>query len=139
MAVIGARPVTGIGVFGRRPKARTRRVETPRRRSGAGRRRREMASISSVLVAIAAAAGLGLFYLSQSSHVAATGYEIDALHARLADLQGAQQQLIFEIGEARSPAVIERRAKMRLDLVQLPSQAVTFATVPITASTEPTD
>ena len=98
-----------------------------------------MASISSVLVAIAAAAGLGLFYLSQSSHVAATGYEIGALHARLADLQGDQQQLIFEIGEARSPAVIERRAKNRLDLVLLPSKAVTFATVPTTESTEPTD
>lgn len=139
MAVIGARPATGIGIFGRRPKARTRRVETPRRRSGAGRRRREMAGISSVLVAIAAAAGLGLFYLSQSSHVAATGYEIDALHARLADLQGAQQQLILEIGEARSPAVIERRARHRLDLVPLPAGAVTFAPTPPPASTEPAD
>ena len=130
MAVIGARPATGIGVFGRRSRVRARAPERPRRRSGAGRRRREMAGISSVLVAIAAAAGLGLFYLSQSSHVAATGYEIDGLHAQLADLRGVQQQLIFQIGEARSPAVIERRARARLDLVLLPNEAVTFATTP---------
>lgn len=139
MAVIGARPATGIGIFGHRPRVRARAPERPRRRSGAGRRRREMASISSILVAIAAAAGLGLFYLSQSSHVAATGYEIDALHARLADLRGHQQQLIFQIGEARSPAVIERRARARLDLVPLPDEAVTFAITPTPASTEPTD
>ncbi|HTE65864.1 MAG TPA: hypothetical protein VK736_06360 [Candidatus Binatia bacterium] len=139
MAVIGARPATGIGIFGRRPKVRARAPERPRRRSGAGRRRREMAGISSVLVAIAAAAGLGLFYLSQSSHVAATGYEIDALHAQLADLRSDQQQLIFQIGEARSPAVIERRARARLDLVPLPNEAVTFATTPTPALTEPTN
>jgi cell division protein FtsB len=98
-----------------------------------------MASISSVLVAIAAAACLGLFYISQSSHVAATGYEIDALHARLAHLRSHQQQLVFQIGEARSPAVIERRARARLDLVPLPNEAVTFAITPTPASTEPTD
>jgi cell division protein FtsB len=102
-----------------------------------------MASISSVLVAIAAAAGLGLFYLSQSSHVAAIGYEIDALHARLAELRSDQQQLVFEIGEARSPAVVERRARARLRLVPLPNGAVTFATVPTLApkpsSTDPPD
>jgi cell division protein FtsB len=93
-----------------------------------------MASISSVLVAIAAAAGLGLFYLSQSSHVAATGYEIDALHARLGELRSDQQQLVFEIGEARSPAVVERRARARLRLVPLANGAVTFATVPTPAA-----
>ena len=98
-----------------------------------------MAGISSVVVAIAAAAGLGLFYLSQSSHVAATGYEIDALHVRLADLRSDQQQLVFQIGEARSPAVIERQARARLDLVLLPTEAVTFAITPTPALTEPTD
>jgi hypothetical protein len=98
-----------------------------------------MASISSVLVAIAAAAGLGLFYLSQSSHVAATGYEIDGLQARLAETRGAQQQLIFEIGEARSPSVIEHRARVRLRLVPLPDEAVTFAPTTTPALTEPTN
>jgi cell division protein FtsB len=98
-----------------------------------------MASISSVLVAITAAAGLGLFYLSQSSHVAATGYEIDELQARLAELRGAQQQLVLEIGEARSPAVIEDRARKKLRLVLLPDEAVTFAPTPTSALTEPTN
>jgi hypothetical protein len=97
-----------------------------------------MASISSVLVAIAVAAGLGLFYLSQSSHVAATGYEIDELQGRLAELRGAQQQLVFEIGEARSPAMIEHWARVRLKLVPLRDDAVTFAPT-TTALPEPTN
>src|SRR6266511_1806611 len=135
MAVIGARPATGIGILGRRPRPRPRVPEKARRRSGAGRRRREMASLSSVLVAIAAAAGLGLFYLSQSSHVAATGYEIDSLQARVAQLRIEQQQLVFEIGEARSPAVVERRAEERLHLIPLSNGAVTFAIVPTAPKT----
>jgi cell division protein FtsB len=139
MAVIGARPAIGIGVLPRRPRARVRAADRPRRRSGAGRRRREIASISSVLVAIAAAAGLGLFYLSQSSHVAATGYEIEALQAQLAELRSDQLQLVFEIGEARSPAVVEERAKRRLHLKTLPSQAVTFAPAVPPSSIEPTN
>ncbi|HYM53482.1 MAG TPA: hypothetical protein VEW45_08435 [Candidatus Dormibacteraeota bacterium] len=98
-----------------------------------------MASISSVLVAITAAAGLGLFYLSQSSHVAATGYEIDELQARLAELRGVQQQLVLEIGEARSPAVIEDRARKKLHLVLLPDESVTFAPTATPALTEPTN
>lgn len=139
MAVIGARPATGIGVFGRRSRPHTRATERPRRRSGAGRRRREMAGISGMLVAIVAAAGLGLFYLSQSSHVAATGYEIDGLLAELAELRGAQQQLVFQIGEARSPAVIEHRARVRLHLVLLPDEAITFAPTTTSALIEPTN
>jgi cell division protein FtsB len=59
--------------------------------------------------------------------VAATGYEIAGLQAQLDELRAAQQQLIFQIGEARSPAVITRRAKGQLDLVPLQPQAVTFA------------
>ena len=76
---------------------------------------------------IAAAAGLALFYLSQSSHVAATGYEIAGLQAQLNDLRAQQQQLIFQIGEARSPAIITRRAQWQLHLAPLPAQSVTFA------------
>jgi hypothetical protein len=86
-----------------------------------------VAGISGVLVTIMAAALLGLFYLSQSAHVAATGYEIDGLLAELADLRAEQQQLIYRIGEARSPAVIERIARGRLRLVELPAAAITFA------------
>ncbi|HEX6140414.1 MAG TPA: hypothetical protein VF013_08150 [Candidatus Limnocylindria bacterium] len=131
MAVIGARPATGIGVFGRRSRVRPR--PAPRPRSGAGRRRREAASISSVLVAIAAAALLGIFYLTQSGHVLATGYQIDELRTQLAEAQAQQAQLVYRIGEARSPAVIERIARGRLRLVPLPPSSVTFAQAPAAA------
>jgi cell division protein FtsB len=83
--------------------------------------------VPGVLIGIAAAVGLALFHLSQSSHVAATGYEIAELRAELAELRAEQQQLIFQIGEARSPAVIEKHAKSALHLVTLPPSAVTFA------------
>jgi cell division protein FtsB len=126
MAISGARPATGIGIF-TRPRPRPRTVAQPRRRSGAGRRSRQMTGVSGVLVAIAAAAGLALFYLSQSSHVAATGYQIAGLQAELAQLRAEQQQLIFRIGESRSPAVITRRARGTLHLMPLPAQSVTFA------------
>ena len=86
-----------------------------------------MTGVPGVLVAIAAAAGLALFYLTQSSHVAATGYQIANLQADLAELHAEQQQLIFQIGESRSPAVIERRAKGKLHLGSLSAESVTFA------------
>jgi cell division protein FtsB len=126
MAISGARPATGIGIFGR-PRPRSRTVAKPRRRSGAGRRSQQMTGVSGVLVAIAAAAGLALFYLSQSSHVAATGYQIAGLQAELAQLRAEQQQLVFRIGESRSPAVITRRARGTLHLKPLPARSVTFA------------
>lgn len=82
------------------------------------------------LVAIAVAAALAFFYLSQSTRVAATGYELDALEARLAEVRAAQQQLIWEIGRARSPAEITKRAERQFELVPLEQGAVTYATVP---------
>lgn len=129
MAVIGARPVGRFGSFGRRSRRpRPRTVARPTRQSGAHRRRRELLGASWILATIGAAALLALFYLSQSAHVAATGYEIDALQARLAELRADQQQLIYRIAEARSPAVIERTARGRLRLLPLPADAVRFAT-----------
>jgi cell division protein FtsB len=126
MAISGARPVGGIGVFGRsRPRPRT--TAAPRRRAGAGRRSRQVSGVPGILVAIAAAAGLALFYLSQSSHVAATGYQISSLQTQLAELRAEQQQLIYQVGESRSPAVIERRARRLLHLMPLPADSVTFA------------
>jgi uncharacterized protein HemX len=127
MAIVGARPAGGIRILGRRSRVRQRPVTRPVRRSGADRRRRELTGISGVLVAIAVAAGLAIFYLSQSSHVAATGYQIDALEAQLTELRAEQQQLILQIGEARSPSVIEQRATEWLKLVPIPAQSVTFA------------
>jgi cell division protein FtsB len=126
MAICGARPAGRFGFLGRsRPRPRT--VAQPRRRAGAGRRAQRVGGVSGVLIGIVAAAGLALFYLSQSSHVAAIGYEIDSLRAQLAEVRAEQQQLIFQIGEARSPAVIEKRAKSTLNLVPLPPSAVIFA------------
>lgn len=126
MAVTGARPATWIGGIGRRPRARTRPASRPRPRRSASRRRGAVASISAVLVGIAAAAGLGLFYLSQSTHVAAIGYQIDTLEVQVAELLAEQQQLTFQIGEARSPSTVDERARRQLKLVTLDPQVVRF-------------
>ena len=85
-----------------------------------------------LLASIAAAAGLALFYLSQSSHVAAVGYEIDDLQAQITTLQVQQQQLVLDIGTAKSPTEILTRAR-RLGLVPLDPRAVKFAT-PLTGA-----
>lgn len=134
MAAIGARPATRIGVFGRRPvvhpRSHPRSVARPRRAS----RRAAASSISSILIAIAAAAGLALFYLSQSTHVSAIGYQIDGLETRVAQLRAEQQQLILQIGQARSPATIEQRAASSLHLVTIARNAIRFAPT----STDPT-
>jgi len=79
-----------------------------------------------LLLVIVIAAGLALVYLSQSTRVAATGYEIDALQATLAEQQASHQQLISAIGHARSPAEITDRAQRELGLVQLDEGAVQF-------------
>ena len=129
MAIIGARPATGIGIVRRRPRVRTRPVGPSRPRARrVARSRGTVGSISTVLVSIAAAAGLCLFYLSQSTHVAALGYQIDALQTRVADLRAEQQQLIYRIGEARSPSTVEARAQGELQLVPLDPAVVRFAT-----------
>ncbi|MGZ6256421.1 MAG: hypothetical protein ACXWMB_05340 [Candidatus Limnocylindria bacterium] len=128
MAVIGARPATGIGILGRRSRPRPVRVpERPRgRHAGAGRRQRQ-ASIAGLLAAIAAAAGLGLFYLSQSTHVAAVGYDIDSLQAQITALKADHQQLVLEVGAARAPTEVLRHATQDLRLVPLDPSDVTFA------------
>lgn len=81
-----------------------------------------------MLISIAAAAGLCLFYLSQSTHVAALGYQIDSLEARVAELRAEQQQLTFQIGEARSPSTVAVRAQSELRLVPVDPTVVRFAT-----------
>ena len=129
MAIVGARPATGIGIVRRRPRPRTRPPAPARTRARrVARSRGAVTSISTVLVAIAAAAGLCLFYLSQSTHVAALGYQIDALQSRVADLRAEQQQLTFQIGEARSPSTVEAKARSELQLVPLDPTVVRFAT-----------
>jgi len=129
MAIVGARPATGIGIVRRRPRPRTRPAAPTRARARrVARSRGAVTSISTVLVAIAAAAGLCLFYLSQSTHVAALGYQIDALQGRVSDLRAEEQQLTFQIGEARSPSTVEAKAQSELQLVPLDPAVVRFAT-----------
>ena len=138
MAVAGARPATGpwfLGPLGRRARPRARTRPQPARRgrsrgSAVVRRLERRIDVRPLLVAIAVAAALAFFYLSQSTRVAATGYEIDALEARLAEVRADQQQLIWEIGQARSPAEITTRAERVLQLVPLEQGAVTYATAP---------
>lgn len=74
-----------------------------------------------------AAAALAFFYLSQSTSVAARGYEIDSLEAILADRVAEQQQLLLDIGRARSPSVIAQRAATELQLRPLDPGAITYA------------
>jgi cell division protein FtsL len=80
-----------------------------------------------MLAAIAAAAGLAIFYLSQSTHVAAVGYEIDSLRGQITALKAAQQRLVLDIGAARAPTQILQRATNDLHLVPLDPADVTFA------------
>jgi len=130
MAVIGARPATGpwfIPGRGRsRPRTRPQLARRGRHR-GVVRRVESRIDVRPLLVAIVVAAGLALFYLSQSTGVAARGYEIDTLAATLAERRASQQQLILAIGQARSPAEITERAKTELRLVPLEDGAVTYA------------
>lgn len=130
MAIIGARPATSPWFIpGRgRPRQRSRRQPAGGvRRGRAVRRAQRRVDVRPLLVTIVVAAALALFYLSQSTRVAATGYEIDALQAALAERRAEQQQLIWAIGEARSPAEITRRARDELRLVPLAPGAVTYA------------
>jgi hypothetical protein len=132
MAVIGARPATGPWFLGGgRIRPRTR--PAPARRGGHRRRTQRAGGRTDVrplLVIIAVAAALALFYLSQSTRVAATGYEIDSLQATLNAARAEQQQLVTSIGQARSPAEIARRAARDLHLVKLGDEVVTFAPKP---------
>ena len=128
MAVIGARPATNPWFLGRRSRPRPRPQSARRgRRASSGRRVAARIDVRPLLVMIVVAAGLALFYLSQSTRVAATGYEIDALEATLAEERAEQHQLIWAIGRARSPAEITERARNELRLVPLEDGAVTFA------------
>jgi hypothetical protein len=140
MAVIGARPATGPWFIpGRgRPRPRTRPQSARRGRHGVARRRiATRVDVRPLLVTILVAAGLALFYLSQITHVAATGYEIDALRNALAQAESARDQLIWDISEARSPAEITRRARIELELVPLVPGSVTYA--PATDAASPAD
>jgi hypothetical protein len=127
MAVIGARPAPTPWFGSGRGRVRPRR--TSRQPARPGRRRiGTSVDVRPALVAIVVAVALAIFYLSQSTGVAARGYEIDTLAAALAERRAEQQQLITAVAQARSPAEIIRRARFQLGLQSLDGSAVTFAT-----------
>ena len=129
MAVIGARPASSPWFGGGRGRVRPRRVSRPARRARRSRiRLGASVDVRPFLLAIVVAAALAIFYLSQSTGVAARGYEIDTLAVTLADRRAEQQQLITAVAQARSPAEIVRRARFQLGLQQIDGAAVTFAT-----------
>lgn len=128
MAIVGARPAQPWFLDWRSVR-RARPRPAPARNPHRARARRVKESrrdVRPLLLAIVVAAGLALVYLSQSTRVAATGYEIDALEATLADQRAVHQQLISAIGHARSPAEITDRARRELGLVPLDEGAVQF-------------
>ena len=134
MAIVGARPAQPWFLGWRTARRPRPRPQQPTRgaRVGHGTRIRVRATtrldVRPVLLGIVIAAGLAFFYLSQSTHVAATGYEIDALNASLAEQRALNQQLITAIGHARSPSEITARARAELGLVPLDAGAVQFVT-----------
>jgi hypothetical protein len=129
MAVIGARQAGVLGDIDweiRRPlgkrAARSARGYRLRRISS----RRRAAGLSLALVVIAVSAMLAALYLTQSSRIASTGYEIERLEVRLEQLEAERQALLLQIGQAESPATIEARA-VQLGLTPLPDASVHFA------------
>ena len=82
MAISGARPARAGSASSARSRPRPRTVaQPPSSRGCRAAQQRVGGGCPASSSAIAAAAGLALFYLSQSSHVAAIGYEIDDLRA----------------------------------------------------------
>ena len=130
MALMGARPATSPWFLGgrRRTRPRTSSRAPARRIRRSSIRLGASMDVRPLLVAIVVAAALAIFYLSQSTGVAARGYEIDNLAATLAERRAEQQQLVAAVAHARSPAEITRRARFRLGLQDLDGSAVTFAT-----------
>jgi hypothetical protein len=129
MAAIGARPA---GVLGDLDWGLRRPLRTRTGSSGRGYRlrrassRRRAASLSLAMVVIVVSALLASLYLTQSSRIASTGYEIDQLKAQLDLLAASRQALLLQIGQAQSPATVEARAA-QLGLEVLPNASVHFA------------
>ncbi|RPH37146.1 MAG: hypothetical protein EHM90_00140 [Chloroflexi bacterium] len=130
MAAIGARPAGVLGDIDwgfRRPLRNTRSARAARgyrlRRTSS---RRRAAGLSLALVMIVVSAMLAALYLTQSSRIASTGYQVQRLEAQLGQLEAERQALLLQIGQAQSPATIEARAS-ELGLTPLPDASVHFA------------
>jgi len=68
--------------------------------------------LASVLMGIAS-----LFYLAQTSDLAATGYSIQELQAEESDLKLKNEQLALEVAKAKSLSAVEAEATKRLLMV----------------------
>lgn len=122
MTVIqGTRPLAGVGTFpralpgaGARPVAgaRRRRLSNPAR---AGRRAHPVGLLLAItLVALL----VGLIYVAQTIHLAATNYEIDRLTAERDDLARQIQTLETNVLRWGTEAtVLERAQRIGLDQV----------------------
>ena len=130
MAVVGARPAGVLGDLRwgvrRAPRAKTGPSTRGYRLRRTSLRRRRAAGLSLALVVITVAALLASLYLTQSSRIASTGYEMTRLEARLDALLAERQELLLQIGQAQSPATIEARAT-ELGLTPLSGASVHFA------------
>jgi hypothetical protein len=128
MAAIGARPAGVLGDidWGLRRPLRPRTAPRGYRLRRTSSRRRRAAGLSLALVVIIVSALLASLYLTQSSRIASTGYEMERLEARLEVLEAERQALLLQIGQAESPATIEARAE-GLGLTPLPPASVHFA------------
>ena len=92
--------------------ARPRTTVLPRRRQPARvRARRRSSPIGLTLAAIIVAFLLGLFYLSQTVHVAATSYEIDAQMSQHDQMSQQLQSLQATIAQLGAEVSISTRAQ----------------------------
>ena len=118
MAVGGVRllpRVEPVPRFGARPAAATRR----RRLSNPARAGRRAQPFGAVLAVVLVALLVGLIYVAQTIHLAATNYEIDTLIAERDDL--ARQVQTIETSVLRwgtESTVLERAQRIGLDQVE---------------------
>lgn len=119
----GARPLAGGLPRAASPRAGARpSVTTPRRRvSRASRTASRTGSVRALIGVVLIAFMLGLIYLAQTVHLAATNYETDLLLAQRDDL--ARQIQTVETSVLRwgaEPTVVEQGQRLGLD--QLPTR-----------------
>jgi hypothetical protein len=87
--------------------------------------------LAAVLLGIAS-----LFYLTQTSEVATTGYSIQELQLQESDWELRNEQLSLEVAKARSLSVVESEATKRLGMV--PAKNVVYLQVQSTDASRPT-
>jgi cell division protein FtsB len=90
--------------------------------------RSQISSVPAVLAGVAILTIVGLAYLSQTSSVANTGYDIAALQAQREQWVRRNDQLRIDVAKAQSLAHVEREARTRLNMA--PPRQVVFVAPP---------